>query len=215
MTRQQMKPARVVAVRGARALPSGRRERKKTQLRQRIIDTAIKMFRERGYDNTRIDDINESLDISRTTFFRYFPSKDMILRDFVDAVRLNVLKTALSGDAPARERLCNFYLTMAQTWQADQSLARAMIMTGITNLVRSPGYRERYNAQFGPLLELLAEGQRRHEITQDFTVRQLTIFLESLTYSVMAIWTAGVFGPDELVKQTDTALKFFLRRAEP
>ncbi len=200
-------PARVVA--------SGRRERKKAQLRQRIVDTAIKMFRERGYEQTRIEDINESLDISRTTFFRYFPSKDVVLRDFVSALRSGVLKTSLAGDGPVAERLRNFYLTMAQRWQADPSVARAMILTAITNPVRSPGYRDRYVSQFQPLAELLAEGQRRGEITRDFSARQLTMFLESLTYSVIGIWAAGFLGPAELVDQTDAAVKFFLRSAQP
>ena len=35
----------------------GLRERKKARLRQQIIDTAIRLFRERGYEETRVDDI--------------------------------------------------------------------------------------------------------------------------------------------------------------
>lgn len=214
MNRPHQKSPRVVAIRGG-AIPSGRRERKKAQLRQRIIDTAIKMFRERGYENTRIDDINESLDISRTTFFRYFPSKDFVLRDFVVSVTTRVLKTAIAGDGSVAERLRKYYVTMAEVWQADLPLARAMILTSITNPVRSPDFRERYSAHFGPLQELLAEGQRRGEITSDFTARQLAIFLESLTYSAIAIWAAGIHGPTELVAQTNAAVEFFLRRARP
>jgi len=40
-----------------------------------IIDTAVRLFRKRGYAKTRIDDIVQSLEISQPTFFRYFPSK--------------------------------------------------------------------------------------------------------------------------------------------
>ena len=214
MARQQTKSAPVAAAR-RRPLPSGRRERKKAQLRERIVQTAIEMFRERGYENTRIDDINESLDISRTTFFRYFPSKDMLLREFVAVLRMNVLKSTLASDAPVTERLRNFYVTLAETWQADLPVARAMIMAGTNTLVRSPGYRERYIEQFGPLQELLAEGQRRGEVTRELSVRQLTIFIESLTYSVLAIWAAGFIAPAELVKETIAAVDFFLRCAQP
>jgi len=59
----------------------GLRERKKARLRQQIIETAIRLFRKQGYENTRVDDIVNILEISQPTFFRYFPSKDAVLRD--------------------------------------------------------------------------------------------------------------------------------------
>src|SRR6201997_3915329 len=58
----------------------GLRERKKARLRQEIIDTSIRLFRKYGYESTRIDDIVQMLEISQPTFFRYFPSKDAVLR---------------------------------------------------------------------------------------------------------------------------------------
>src|SRR5689334_1579110 len=60
---------------------TGLRERKKARLRQQIIETSIRLFRERGYESTRIDDIVEILEISQPTFFRYFPTKDAVLHD--------------------------------------------------------------------------------------------------------------------------------------
>jgi AcrR family transcriptional regulator len=59
----------------------GLRERKKARLRRQIIDTSIKLFRKHGYEDTRIDDIVQTLEISQPTFFRYFPSKDAVLRE--------------------------------------------------------------------------------------------------------------------------------------
>src|ERR1700751_5857088 len=60
---------------------AGLRERKKARLRQQIVETALHLFRQRGYENTRIDDIVHTLEISQPTFFRYFPSKDAVLRE--------------------------------------------------------------------------------------------------------------------------------------
>src|SRR6202047_5541305 len=54
----------------------GLRERKKARLRQQIVETALHLFRQRGYENTRIDDIGQTLEISQPNFFRYFPSKE-------------------------------------------------------------------------------------------------------------------------------------------
>src|ERR1700728_5041509 len=62
-------------------LEIGLRQRKKARLRQQIIETSIKLFRKQGYEETRIDEIVQALEISQPTFFRYFPTKDAVLRE--------------------------------------------------------------------------------------------------------------------------------------
>lgn len=56
-----------------------RRERKKLNQQYAIIRAALDLFREKGYDDTAISEIAELADISYTTFFNYFPSKDSLL----------------------------------------------------------------------------------------------------------------------------------------
>ena len=51
------------------------REEKKQEQRQAIVDMALALFRERGFDETRVQDVTERLGISETTFFNYFPTK--------------------------------------------------------------------------------------------------------------------------------------------
>jgi AcrR family transcriptional regulator len=60
----------------------GRRERKKERTREDLVRAAIKLFEERGYEGTTVDDIVEEADYSRATFFRHFPTKEDVV--FID-----------------------------------------------------------------------------------------------------------------------------------
>ncbi|MFQ6145988.1 TetR/AcrR family transcriptional regulator [Streptomyces seoulensis] len=59
--------------------PPGRRERKKAATRQKIADTALRLFRERGYDAVGIRDVAAEADVAVTTVFSHFASKEALV----------------------------------------------------------------------------------------------------------------------------------------
>lgn len=61
-----------------------RRERKKRAQKQDIYQAATTLFMEKGYENATIDMIAEAADISRATFFNYYPAKVNILHEIAD-----------------------------------------------------------------------------------------------------------------------------------
>jgi AcrR family transcriptional regulator len=61
------------------------RERARRSMLDQIAAIAVELFDEHGFDSTTIDDICTAAGISRTTFFRYFQSKeDVLAREFAD-----------------------------------------------------------------------------------------------------------------------------------
>ncbi len=62
-----------------------RRERRKLELRAKILDTARQLFEEQGFVETRVADICERADIAQKTFFNHFPTKLDLLREIAHA----------------------------------------------------------------------------------------------------------------------------------
>jgi AcrR family transcriptional regulator len=70
------------------AAPSGLRERKKQQTRERIVSVARERFVRQGYEATTTAEIAELADVSPSTLFNYFPTKsDVFFADYDELIR--------------------------------------------------------------------------------------------------------------------------------
>lgn len=75
----------------------GLRERKKAKTRAAIQQHALRLFRDQGYSATTVTQIAEAAEISESTFFRYFPTKEhVVLEDEFD----DALMTAFDAQPP-------------------------------------------------------------------------------------------------------------------
>jgi AcrR family transcriptional regulator len=196
----------------------GLRERKKARLRQQIIDTSIKLFRKHGYQNTRIDDIVHMLEISQPTFFRYFPSKDAVLREVGErgfACICERLRSELSNKARTGERLRRLYVTLAREVESDRQLWQAVVLSGAMDPVRSSELRGHEEAAASLLREILTQGQKRGEVTHAFPVVHLAEFMEGLYNTVVRQWAVDLTGPHKLTDRVRSAVEFFLRGIRP
>jgi AcrR family transcriptional regulator len=81
----------------------GRRERKKRETRQALVEAALDLFTEHGVDGTTIEQITDRVDVSERTFYRYFAAKEDVL--FADSFDRRERFAAALADSPEGEPL--------------------------------------------------------------------------------------------------------------
>jgi AcrR family transcriptional regulator len=89
------------------AVAGGLRERKKARTKLAIQEHAVRLFRDQGYAQTTVEQIAEAAEVSPSTVFRYFPTKeDLVTTDEIDPL----VYAAFEAQPPE--------LTLVQAWRA-------------------------------------------------------------------------------------------------
>lgn len=79
----------------------GRASRRATKTRNRLLDAALYIFNTKGIEGCAIEDITESADVGKGTFYRHFMDKLDILRTLLDLAADDLVGRLPPADAPA------------------------------------------------------------------------------------------------------------------
>jgi AcrR family transcriptional regulator len=175
-----------------RALPL--RERKKRRTRRALVETALEMFTERGFDETTIDDLADEVEISRRTFFRYFPSKEAVAvaaeADLWDAYIAEFARTDLGGPVldALRTSLLSAILGMDDGWD-ERFVKTRMLISHVPVPLRDASTLLSINAQERLVAEL--ETKLGIDGRQDIRLRLLAEFAFGAYRCGAKNWAAG------------------------
>jgi AcrR family transcriptional regulator len=184
-------------------LPTGLRERKKAKTRLAIREHAMALFKDQGYDKTTVEQIAAAAEVSPSTFFRYFPSKEeVVLQDDYDALLIAAFHAQQVGVPPLqalRNAISEVFLSMPEGQQAEEA-DRIRLMTEV------PELRARMLAQVSEMIQMLAEAvaERVGRQSDDFEVRTFAGALVGVALGIAA--SSGDDPGNDYLKQFDRAL---------
>jgi AcrR family transcriptional regulator len=116
------------------------RQRKKNATRDRIRTSALRLFREQGYDATTVEQIASTAGVSHMTFFRYFPTKeDVALSDSYDPLIASALERTPAGWPLSRRIRAVLVEGLRQVYDSDRDTMLAQNKL----IVATPVLRER------------------------------------------------------------------------
>jgi AcrR family transcriptional regulator len=164
------------------------RERKKARTKAAIQQHAMRLFAEQGYQATTVEQIAAAAEVSPSTFFRYFPTKeDIALYDALDPVLLEAFRAQPANLSPIqalRGAISQVFADLPPAELATQQERDALIRS-------VPELRARMLDEFAKSLELLAEivAERVERRPDDPAVRTLAGAV--IGVGISAWYTAG------------------------
>jgi AcrR family transcriptional regulator len=183
------------------------RERKKLKTRRAIQDHALRLFTEQGYDATTVEQIAAAAEISPSTFFRYFPTKeDCVLTDEYDPIMADVFRAQPPELGAIDAMRAMFGQVLEQMYAQDHN----QILTRTKLIVSVPSLRARmFDAGHQPTLGMFAEfvAERTGTSPQDPRVRVFTCAVTAALEASIFTW-ADSDGTLDLPKLIDDALVF-------
>lgn len=176
----------------AEANQPGRRERKRMATREKLFHTALRLFAERGFPNTTIEDITEAADVGKGTFFNYFPTKEHVLRFFAEQQLARVdgwVQMAIKSTAPAKQVMRRLVTTATDLPGANPELMRAMLGAFLAQEEIRVFIRGQLVYGRAKVAEYLAKAQERGEIRQDISPEILARTFQQSMFGTMLFWS--------------------------
>jgi AcrR family transcriptional regulator len=179
--------------------PLGLRERKKIKTRQTIRREALRLIDENGYAATTVEQIADAAEVSPSTFFRYFPSKEsLLLADDLDPLILAAFEAQPPDLSPALafRRAYEAVIAHLPADQLEFENTRQRLIFSIPEL-KGALYDEYYRT-----VNVTAEAIRRRigRTASDFEVR---VFAGAVTGAMMAAFDSAPKTPDTIYRALD------------
>ncbi|QKW40275.1 TetR family transcriptional regulator [Actinomadura sp. NAK00032] len=161
------------------------RERKKLRTRRAIQDHALRLFAAQGYDETTVEQIAAAAEISPSTFFRYFPTKeDVVITDEYDPIMAEAIREQPAELPPIDALRAMLREILPQLFETDlDALKTRLRITAEVPALRGRTF-EGMRATFTVLSEAFAERTGRAPDDPD---------VEAFSWAVLGVLQAALY----------------------
>jgi AcrR family transcriptional regulator len=166
--------------------------------RRRILEAAVRVFAERGYESSRVGDVAREAGVAYGLVYHYFGSKDAVL----DAVLreawgrlLAALAQAEGTGSGAADQLALAVKIVLRTWSDDPDLVRLLVR----EVIRSPVIQDELDLigqAFATFERIVQGGQAAGEFRRDVDARLAAFFVYGALEEILTGWVLGTL-PDD------------------
>ena len=180
---------------------TGRRERRRAEVRERLFRAALRLFAERGFMETTVEDITEAADVGKGTFFNYFRTKEHVLATF-GAERLAALERAVerAKQGPVMPVLRNLPNDLVSHTTENAALLRAIYAAHASCAPVRAELHKRLQIGRRLLAEIFAVAQERGEVRRDLSALEMARLVQIMLLGKTLAWALN---PDSSLRGTE------------
>ncbi len=189
----------------------GKRSERNTKMK--IATAAWRLFSERGYDETTVEDIIEAAQTSRGTFYHYFEGKDALFgtMSFLFDEAYSRLEREMDPGLTAFEKL--LYLNREIFAYVENNLMVDMLTRMYSTQLVTHGEKhllDRNRVYYRLLRQIIEEGQKSGELSREYTVNEIVKGYSMIERGMLYDWCIcdGEYG---LARYTEEMMPKFLR----
>ncbi len=171
------------------------REKKKTKTKNRIFEVAGRLFKEKGFENTTIDEITKEAEIAKGTFFNYFPTKEALLLYFgeqKDELTYRLIENETARNIPTKDKIKNLLVFLAESYETDKELTKLLIFEYIKYIkftgLKSGEIQNRRHRLGKILQDSLEDGLKREDVRRGIDVKKAAETLTAIYFQSLMAW---------------------------
>ncbi|VVB95074.1 Bacterial regulatory proteins, tetR family [uncultured archaeon] len=171
------------------------REKKKIETKNKIFEVSGRLFKEKGFENTTIDEITKEAEIGKGTFFNYFPTKEALLLYFAekkDELTYSLIESETAKSIHTKDKIKNLLVFLAESYERDKELTKLMIFEYI-KYKRGTGLKfgedqSRRNRLSRILHDFLGNGVKKGEVREGIDVKTAAETLTAVYFQSVMVW---------------------------
>lgn len=166
------------------------REKKKIATRNKIFEVSARLFKEKGIENTTVDEIVKEAGIGKGTFFNYFPSKTALLLYFAqqkEELTYNQIKNEALKSISTREKIINTLVFVAKTNEKDKELTKMFVF----EYMRHYGYGqdERRSQNLSNILYgIIEDGIKKEDVKSTIDANKVAQIISAIYFHSLMEW---------------------------
>ncbi|MBR4684493.1 MAG: TetR/AcrR family transcriptional regulator [Spirochaetia bacterium] len=178
----------------------------------RLAESAWKLFYEKGYDNTTIEDIVDDSGTSKGSFYHYFKGKDDLLGtlSMLFDAKYEELKNVMDPASDAVEKL--IFLNHQLFIMIDNSISLDLLSRLFSSQLTTRGEKsllDRNRTYFKLLWKIIKDGQEQGQLRTDLSVNEIVDSYAMFERALMYDWCL-CNGKYALARYSDQMMPMFL-----
>ena len=173
------------------------REKKKIETKNKIFEVAGRLFKEKGFENTTVDEITTKAGIAKGTFFNYFSTKEMLLLYFgeqKEELIYDLIEKESMKHIPIKTKIKNILVFIAESCEKDKELTKLFIFEStryMGHFCFGSDYnkcKDRFHRLTEFIYDLLEESAKNGEIKAGIDIRKAAEIISGVHFHSLLVW---------------------------